>query len=317
MVLPETLPVGQGNLLELPVSVNQNDRRAGLERDPSLDPEYGVADVNTKADPVTSTDLAQPVDQVNTLQHLAANRDGDALLEAELQELAASHLLGGDRLLKNLARDLAGGIVRHSTANGRPPEPRVDRVLANARIDIDPSLLEKIIFLLAAQLLIPRRGDNFDSRQKHVEGCVEADLVIAGPRGAMGDGIRARLCHLAGNHLGLHHALGSHRQGIDLAAKNIALHQVADPALKNLPTRIDGVMLDSAESARALLYFGELGGIKTAGIDRNSHDLKTLLLTQVGNAIGGIKSPGVCENDFPGLVHMIIRDPSESAPAAR
>ena len=109
--------------------------------------------------------------------------------------------------------------MRHSTANGRPPEPRVDRVLANARIDIDPSLLEKIIFLLAAQLLIPRRGDNFDSRQKHVEGCVEADLVIAGPRGAMNEQGRPALSGGLTEQPRLHDPLDPYTERVDPAPK--------------------------------------------------------------------------------------------------
>ncbi len=91
-----------------------------------------------------------------------------------------------------------------------------------------------------------------------MKGGVEPDLVVTCPGGTMGHGICAGLLHLAGDHLGLHNTFGRDRQRIDLAAKDIALDEVADPAVKNFLAGIDGDVLKGPEGFRALLDFIEL-----------------------------------------------------------
>src|SRR5690606_22228241 len=96
-------------------------------------------------------------------------------------------------LIPDLVRDLAPRIVGDSPTDRRAPQPRVDRVLAKARIDIDAALPEEGVLLLAAQSLVANRRDHLDLGAEDLERDVEAHLVVSCSGRAVSDRRRADL----------------------------------------------------------------------------------------------------------------------------
>ena len=84
LVLPERLPLGEHQLLQLAVRADEQQRGAGLEADPALDAERGLAHVDVAADAVGLA-RARPAAATSAgpASGTAVERDGQAPLPAE------------------------------------------------------------------------------------------------------------------------------------------------------------------------------------------------------------------------------------------
>src|SRR5690349_19946195 len=129
LVLPEGLPLREDQLLELAVRADQEQRRARLEADASLDAERGLADVDVAADAVALAQLAQPGDQRRARAGRAVERHRQTFAPAE-HDLARRRRVG--RRIHQLGGRPGPGIVGPAAAPGRAPEPTVDGVGAGA-----------------------------------------------------------------------------------------------------------------------------------------------------------------------------------------
>src|SRR5690606_11195364 len=71
LVLPVALLPGEHQLLELAVRRDEEQRPPGLEADPALDAERGLADVDAAAQPVGGGEVAEAAHQLVALEPLA------------------------------------------------------------------------------------------------------------------------------------------------------------------------------------------------------------------------------------------------------
>src|SRR5690606_36576794 len=71
LILPERLPLGEHQLLELAMRSDEDQRRTGFEADPSLDAERGLAHVNTVTDAELRGTHREGVDDLVTGHRLA------------------------------------------------------------------------------------------------------------------------------------------------------------------------------------------------------------------------------------------------------
>jgi hypothetical protein len=83
LILPEGLPLGEHQLLELAVRADQEQRRARLEPDPALDAERGLAHVNAAADAVGFAELSQSADQWRAFERDSVERHRQSVVPRE------------------------------------------------------------------------------------------------------------------------------------------------------------------------------------------------------------------------------------------
>src|SRR5262249_54773651 len=129
------------------------------------------------------------------------------------------------------------------------------------------------------------------------DGYVEAHLVVAGARAAVGHGVRAQLERHAHDRLGLRRALAAHGDGIDAAAQHVALDEVRDEAPPDVGARVHRAVLAHAEGPRARLDRGQRLLREAAGVHGHGHDVRAVALAQPRGAEAGVESAGEGEDD--------------------
>ena len=65
---------------------------------------------------------------------------------------------------------------------------------------------------------------NLHARKQNLKDRVKADLVVAGPGGAVADAVGLHFLSHARDELGLEHAFGGNGQGINPAAQDVSLY---------------------------------------------------------------------------------------------
>ena len=113
-------------------------------------------------------------------------------------------------------------------------------------------------------------------------------MSAAEPRRPLRDGLR------------LEHALGADAQRIEIPATHVAHHEKAQHLVEVARPRVDEMVRDGAERARALLELARRIGIDAAGIDRERDDRPPIGLGEPRNAEGGVETSGECKQDGPG-----------------
>ena len=126
VILPEPLPVRRRDLLELRVGSDQDNRGTGFEGNAPLDTSDRVADVNTPADAVLSTQSADLRNKLHAAERFAIESDGEALRELDRHVRTSLTRSPTRGLLVNFRRDLGPRIMGLLAANRGTPKPRVD-----------------------------------------------------------------------------------------------------------------------------------------------------------------------------------------------
>jgi hypothetical protein len=88
---------------------------------------------------------------------------------------------------------------------------------------------------------------------------------------------------------GLLRAFRRHREGIDLTAQHVALHQIADEALVDRLAGVDLVVLGGAHGQRLAPDGGALVGAGAAGVDVDGGH-RPALLAEAGDAVAGVEA---------------------------
>ena len=100
--------------------------------------------------------------------------------------------------------------------------------------------------------------------------------------------------------LRLQHALGADAERVEIAAPHVAHDQEAQHLVEVARARVDEMVLDGAERARALLELARRLGVDAAGVDRDRDDRPAVGLGEPGDAEGGVEPAGEGEQDGPG-----------------
>jgi hypothetical protein len=131
---------------------------------------------------------------------------------------------------------------------------------------------------------------DLERRVERADRDVEADLVVAGARAPVRDGLGAdRLGHLDGL-LGLDDPLGAHRHRVDAAAQAVALDEVGDESVVDGLARVDGAVVSHAELPRAGRDLLDLAGPEAARVDADRDHLRARRLAQPDGAERGVES---------------------------
>src|SRR5262249_1725989 len=102
MVLPEDLPLGENELLDLAMGRDQDQPGAGFEADPTLDAERGLADVDSSTDTELGRERPQSSDERRTVERSSIEGRGQPSLPPE------GDLPGRGRVLGRIDQVLRG-----------------------------------------------------------------------------------------------------------------------------------------------------------------------------------------------------------------
>jgi hypothetical protein len=107
--------------------------------------------------------------------------------------------------------------------------------------------------------VVAHRCEHLEAGPQRAQGDLEAHLVVAGRRAAVRDRVAAQRGGLLGHELRLQAALGADAQRVQLAAADVAEHQVLQHRVEELAARVHGDVALGAERQRA--------GLERRGVD--------------------------------------------------
>jgi len=143
--------------------------------------------------------------------------------------------------------------------------------------------------------VVANRREHLEPRVQGPERNLEAHLVVARGRAAVGDRVAAQHRRLFRADLGLQAPLGADAQGIELAPAHVAEDQVPDDLVEELAAGVDGDVLLGAQGQGPGL---EGGGVHVAaGVHRDGDDRAAQGLLEPGDAEGRVEAAGECEQN--------------------
>ena len=200
------------------------------------------------------------------------------------------------RRLEELDRRPGPSVVGPAAAPRRTPEAPVDGVGPRLRRDRELPLLKECDRLLALEAFLTDRSDDGELRRENPEGNVEADLIVPGARRSVGDRRGPDPPRHFNHRRGLLGPLGCDREGIHLAAEDVALNEVADKPVEHRLAGIDGVVLHGAHSLGLPTDRFQLSRPGPAGVDVDSV-YGPAAVGEVWHAEGGIEPAGEGEGE--------------------
>ena len=197
--------------------------------------------------------------------------------------------------------DRALGRQRFATADRDAPETAVDRVGRTLCRQRQVVRFEVGELFVAHPAVVAHRREDLEARHQRAQRNLEAHLVVAGRRAAVGDRRRAAFFCECGKAFGLQSTLGADTQGIGLAAQHVAGDQETDDVVEEGLLRIDQHVFYGAELQRAL--FQRFGGarVDAAGVDARGNDFAAVVLLQPRHAERRIEAAGKGKNDRGGV----------------
>ena len=265
---------------------NQDDGGAGLEADPALDTERGLADVDVVADPIGFGRAAHGGNQVGGGEFLAVETDRNPQLPAH-HDVTRCGGIGGR--IEQLGGRRRPGVVGPAAAPGGAPEALVDTERARLRRDRKLPGLEVGNRGIAGEAFVANRRHDREFGSQHPERDVEADLVVAGAGRSMRHRAGPNPAGDVDHRNGLLGPLGGHAQRVDFAPEHVPLDQIADEPFEDGLAGIDFVVLDRADGHGLAADLGEFFGAGAAGVDVDGVDDESLF-REPGHAIAGVEA---------------------------
>src|SRR5688572_23456026 len=183
LILPEGLPLGEHELLELAVGADQHQSGARLEADPPLDTQGGLSHVNTVSDSVGRCQIAELADQLRARERPAVQFDREPQFPPQ-NDLARRRDLCWS--LQQLAGRTLPRVMGPSSAPGCPPQPPIDRVRARLARNRQAPSRQEGEGLLPLNAFVADRREDLDGWGKYPESDIEADLIVARTSRPMG-----------------------------------------------------------------------------------------------------------------------------------
>ena len=175
--------------------------------------------------------------------------------------------------------------------------------------------VEVIHLFLAAEGLVAGEGNDLHLGTHHLEGHVEADLVVAGSGRAMGDGIRPYLLCVTGYRDGLEYPFRGHRDRVGPVPQDVSVDHVAKALVVVLLGDVEGHIFLGPELEGPLLVVLELRGTEPAGVGACRIDLAAFFLCQVHHRERSVKTSAVGDHHFFLFLFHIDRCHSFSFPS--
>ena len=258
-----------------------------LESDPSFYSDNGIADVAVASDAVGRADFLNILYGCDAIfEWFAVNCRYFSFLESDFQQafFRLFHLFEVSLFGQSL-----GGVEKLSAADAGSPDADIIAVFQFGEVCLEPIFLQIIYLFLSRKGLVAGEGDNLHSGRHHHERHVEAYLVVAGTRTAVGDGIGIDFFGVSGNGNGLKNALAGHGDGIAVVAQHVAENHVFQRLLIIFLSDVKCHVVHSSQSAGILLIAFELFVRKPSGVGTGGIHLMSLF-RQSHDRIGGVET---------------------------
>ena len=305
LFLPVLLPFRQSKLLEIAMSANDEHGRSRLEAHTTLDANDGIAHVAVASDSESCTDFLDLLDGFYfVVELLAVHRAQFSLLETELEEFRTfcRGVLQVGTLRQALLR-----IEYLAATNACPPEADIVAVFELCEVGKVAIPVEIVHLLLSGEVAIARQSDDFHARAHHEERHVEADLVVAGTRRAVGYGRSPYFASVPGDGECLENALARHRNRVAIVAQNVAEDHILQRLLVVFLRHVQGDILLCAQLVGVLFVGLELLRAESSRVGTGSIDFVTFLLRQIHHRVAGVKSATEGDNNF---LHIVLKNES-------
>ena len=240
------------------------------------------------------------------LHALAVDRHRNAALEADPHDpRLVGRALGRRDELEDV---VVGGVVEvldPAPLRRAAPEVVVDRV----RVDLGPGLqrdavLARVLHLLLAAHLPAAHGrDDLQVGGERRDRRLDADLVVALARAAVGDRVATRPARDVDRELGDQRAPERREQRVAAAVERVGLDRRQDEVAGELLARVDRVAFDRADLAR----LGLDGRVVLAGlaeVDGQRHDLRLVLVGDPLEHDARVQAAGVQQQDAADLARV-------------
>ena len=292
-VLPEELLAREGELLQFPVGADEQMRRRRLETHPALDAQDGVAQMHAAADAVLPAEGIQLRDQCHRIQGLAVHGLGHALLEPERElpglEAGSVDLSAGECGLRQLRSRNPGSRARprrcptclRSRSNGRSsPGTRSHASSGTASPGHGSRPSVRMGVMSSSSGASARKATS--KRTWSLPAPVEPWARAVAPS-----------CFASATTLAAWHTRSAETlKGIEVAAQHVAVHEVAQIAVEEFRTRVQGVMgLARRAWARALSMRFNSAALKPPVFTVTVVTCVTLF-PEMDHAEGGIQAAG-------------------------
>ena len=260
-------------LLEFTVCDEQSFRGRCFKCDPAFRTDDGIPEVDGAADAVGARKRLDCFDDFDRSCNLPIERARPPALEC-------------DRVARRLARlkecvacedpgpigDAAGGGEGFLSADRHAPESAIDGICSAKGRHRQPPRAQILQLVRTLQGLIAHRCQNFQLRRQGAQRHLEAHLIVAGRRAAVGNHARAQRARHARDRLRLHYALRADAERIELSAPHVAHDEEAQDLLEVLSTGVDQMMLHRAQGACPLFERASRCRIDAARIHRYGND---------------------------------------------
>ena len=182
------------------------------------------------------------------------------------------------------------------------PEVVVDRVRRRlgAALDRDAVLARVGDLLLAAHLPAADRRDDLELGRERRDGRLDADLVVALARAAVGDRVAAVLARVVDGELGDQRPAERREERVAEAVDGVRLDRRRDEVVRELLARVDDLGGDGAELQRLALD-DVVVLARLAEVDRQRDDLRLVLVLDPLEHHARVEAARVEQED---LVHL-------------
>ena len=264
----------------------------GLEPNPSLDPDDGVADMDIPTHAIGLRDGLQMLDRFDRLfEDLPVDGSQFPFFKTQLQ-LPCS-------CLRNLRRpcflgEIVFGGQRLPSSDRSAPEAFVDAILRLFKIHLHAMLFQKGDLRLAAKPQIAYRRHDLYARQHALKHHVETYLVIPRAGAAMRDIVGSDLLNVFRHGDRLHHSFGADAERVGGILQDIAEDQVFDTALVINGGRVHAMEGGDPQFLCPCTDLFDLLRAESAGIDGERMHFQVFDLIQIDGTIGSVQPSAVC-----------------------
>ena len=166
-------------------------------------------------------------------------------------------------------------------------------------------LAEVVDLVFARQGHVARRGDDLDLGCQYLERQVEAHLVVAGARRAVGHAVGADRLGVFDDGDGLENTLRADRNGVGAVAQDVAVDHVFDALFVVFLLDVERGVLHGAQRQGAFFDVRKLLLREAARVGDGRIDIVPFILGEVFHAERGVETSAECQNYFL-LSHFLI-----------
>ena len=164
--------------------------------------------------------------------------------------------------------------------------------------------VQEVHLFLARQLLVARQGDDFYPRSHDEERHVEPDLVVAGTRRPVGNGVSADLFRIASDGDGLENAFRRNGNGVAVVAQYVTENHVFQRFRVVLLRDIECHVFHCAQFVGVFFVLLQLFSAESTGVSTCCVHFISVLC-KLHDGVARVKTATESDDDFLLMFHFL------------